>query len=55
METDHAIAIVDASNIDGGFEKYLQSKNIPVVGSGNVSDPFFTNPDLCPRARPWTR
>jgi branched-chain amino acid transport system substrate-binding protein len=51
VETNHAIAIVDASNNDLGFQSYLQSKNIPVVGSGNASDPFFTNPDFYPEGQ----
>ena len=51
VESDHAIAIVDASNDDVGFESYLQSKNVPVVGSGNSSDPFFQNPDFYPEGQ----
>jgi branched-chain amino acid transport system substrate-binding protein len=51
VETDHAIAIVDASNDDVGFQSYLQSKGVPVVGSGNSSDPFFTNPDFYPEGQ----
>ena len=45
VENDHAIAIVDSSNIDETFASYLQSKNVPVVGTGNSANPFFQNPD----------
>ena len=46
VQTDHAIAIVDATNLDQGWASYVQSANVPVVGSGNSTTPFFTNPDF---------
>jgi branched-chain amino acid transport system substrate-binding protein len=51
VQNDHAIAIVDFSNADLSFQSYLQSKNIPVVGSGNSSNTFFTNPDFYPEGQ----
>jgi branched-chain amino acid transport system substrate-binding protein len=51
VESDHAIAIVDATNDDQGFASYLQSKNVPAVGSGNASDTFFTNPLFYPEGQ----
>ena len=51
VQTDHVIALVDATNDDQGWASYIQSVNIPVVGSGNSTEPFFTNPDFYPEGQ----
>ena len=51
IENDHAIAIVDASSVDQGWASYVESKNVPVVGSGNSSNPFFQSPDFYPEGQ----
>ncbi len=51
IQSDHAIAIVDLTNDDEGWASYVQSANVPVVGAGNSSTPFFTNPDFYPEGQ----
>ncbi len=51
VESDHAIALVDSSNVDEGWASYVQSARVPVVGAGNSTTPFFTNPDFYPEGQ----
>ena len=51
VQSDHVIAIVDATNVDQGWASYVQSANVPVVGSGNSTTPFFSNPDFYPEGQ----
>ncbi len=51
VQTDHVIAIVDASNVDQGWASYVQSAGVPVVGSGNSTTPFYANPDFYPEGQ----
>ena len=51
VESDHAIALVDLSNVDEGWASYVQSAKVPVVGAGESSTPFFTNPDFYPEGQ----
>ena len=46
VQSDHVIAIVDTTGLDEGWASYVQAANVPVVGSGNSSTPFFMNPDF---------
>ena len=46
VQSDHVIAIVDTTGLDEGWASYVQGANVPVVGSGNSSTPFFMNPDF---------
>ena len=51
IQNDHAIAIVDASGLDQGWAPYVESVNVPVVGSGTSSNTFFTSPDFYPEGQ----
>jgi branched-chain amino acid transport system substrate-binding protein len=51
VQSDHAIALVDLTNLDEGWASYVQSAKIPVVGAGNSTTPFFTNPDFYPEGQ----
>src|SRR5579863_1252891 len=51
VQTDHAIALVDSTNDDAGWATYIQSAKVPVVGAGNSTTPFFTNPDFYPEGQ----
>jgi branched-chain amino acid transport system substrate-binding protein len=46
VQTDHVIALVDSTNDDAGWASFVQSAKIPVIGAGNSTMPFFTNPDF---------
>jgi branched-chain amino acid transport system substrate-binding protein len=51
IQTDHAIAIVDATGVDAGWAPYVQALQVPVVGSGTSSVAFNTNPDFYPEGQ----
>jgi branched-chain amino acid transport system substrate-binding protein len=51
VQTDHVIAIVDTTNDDQGWASYVQSAGIPVVGAGNSTEPFYSNPDFYPEGQ----
>ena len=51
IQNDHAIAIVDATGVDQGWASYVESANVPVVGSGTSSNTFFTSPDFYPEGQ----
>ncbi len=51
VQSDHVIAIVDATAEDQGWASYVQGANIPVVGSGNSTTPFYSNPDFYPEGQ----
>ena len=51
VQSDHVIAIVDATNVDQGWASYVQSAGVPVVGSGNSTTPFYSNPDFYPEGQ----
>jgi branched-chain amino acid transport system substrate-binding protein len=51
VSQDHAIAIVDASNVDSGWAAYVASQKIPVIGQDGDSVYFYTNPDFFPPAQ----
>jgi branched-chain amino acid transport system substrate-binding protein len=46
VNSDHVIAIMDASLDDEVWEKFVASKNVPVVGINTSGSPFYTNPDF---------
>jgi branched-chain amino acid transport system substrate-binding protein len=51
VQSDHAIALVDLTNLDEGWASYVQSANVPVIGAGNSTTPFFMNPDFYPEGQ----
>jgi branched-chain amino acid transport system substrate-binding protein len=51
VQSDHVIAILDATAEDQGWASYVQGASIPVVGSGNSTTPFYANPDFYPEGQ----
>ncbi len=51
VQQDHVIAIVDETNHDQGWASYVQQHNVPVIGAGTSTLPFFTNPDFYPEGQ----
>ena len=43
---DHAIAIVDGSDVDAAWSDYVKQQNVPVIGANSSSEPFFLNSDF---------
>ncbi len=41
--SDHVVALVDASNLDETFAKYVDSQNVPVIGMNTSETPMFTD------------
>jgi branched-chain amino acid transport system substrate-binding protein len=46
IEQDHAVAIVDGSDVDASWADYVKQQNVPVIGAASSSEPFFTNSDF---------
>ena len=46
VQEDHAIAIVDGSDVDASWADYVKQENVPVIGAESSSEPFFTNSDF---------
>jgi branched-chain amino acid transport system substrate-binding protein len=51
VQTDHVIAIVDASNNDAVWATYVQQQGVPVVGMDTSAEPYFDNPDFYPEGQ----
>jgi branched-chain amino acid transport system substrate-binding protein len=51
VQSDHVIAVVDATNVDEGWASYIESTKIPVVGGSTSTTPFFMNPDFYPESQ----
>lgn len=46
LVADHIVALVDESQFDLTWAKYIQSTGIPVIGAETATEPFFQNPDF---------
>lgn len=46
VETDHVIAVLDATNNDAAWDTYLQQQKIPAVGMDTSTEPFYLNSDF---------
>lgn len=46
IQVDHAIAIVDGSDVDASWANYVKQQNVPVIGAASSSEPFFLNSDF---------
>ncbi len=46
IQSDHVIALVDATDLDQGWATYVQQQNVPVVGLLSFDNPFLTSPDF---------
>jgi branched-chain amino acid transport system substrate-binding protein len=51
IESDHVVAIVDASNNDAVWATYVQQQKVPVVGMDTSAEPYYTNPDFYPEGQ----
>jgi branched-chain amino acid transport system substrate-binding protein len=51
IETDHVVAIVDASNNDAAWATYVQQQKVPVVGMDTSAAPYYTSPDFYPEGQ----
>ncbi len=51
IESQHVIALVDMTDADETWASYVQSQNVPVVGSGTSTTPMYSNPDFYPEAQ----
>jgi branched-chain amino acid transport system substrate-binding protein len=51
VETDHVVAIVDASNNDAVWATYVQQAGVPVVGMDTSAEPYFLNSDFYPEGQ----
>jgi branched-chain amino acid transport system substrate-binding protein len=49
VETDHVVAIIaDQSDVDQAWQRYVDGKNIPVIGGGPDSVPFLRDANFFP-------
>ena len=46
VESDHVLAIVDATSNDEAWAAYAQQNGVPVVGMDTSAQPYYTNPDF---------
>ncbi len=46
VESDHVLAIVDATSNDEAWAAYAQQNGVPVVGMDTSAEPYYTNPDF---------
>lgn len=51
VETDHVIAVLDATNNDAAWDTYLQQQKIPAVGMDTSTEPFYLNSDFYPEGQ----
>jgi branched-chain amino acid transport system substrate-binding protein len=51
IETDHVVAIVDASNNDAVWATYVQQAGVPVVGMDTSAEPYYDNSDFYPEGQ----
>jgi branched-chain amino acid transport system substrate-binding protein len=51
VETDHVIAIIDATNNDAAWATYVQQNGVPVVGMDTSTEPYYTNSDFYPEGQ----
>jgi branched-chain amino acid transport system substrate-binding protein len=51
VETDHVVAVLDASNNDAAWATYLQTQKVPVVGMDTSAAPYYTSPDFYPEGQ----
>ena len=51
IESDHVVAIVDASNNDAVWATYVEQQKVPVVGMDTSAEPYYTNPDFYPEGQ----
>jgi branched-chain amino acid transport system substrate-binding protein len=51
VQTDHVVAIVDASNNDSVWASYVQQAGVPVVGMATSAEPYYTNSDFYPEGQ----
>ena len=51
VETDHVVAIVDASNNDAVWATYVQQAGVPVVGMDTSAEPYYDNSDFYPEGQ----
>jgi branched-chain amino acid transport system substrate-binding protein len=51
VETDHVVAIVDATNNDAAWATYVQQNKVPVVGMDTSTEPYYTNSDFYPEGQ----
>ncbi|MBO0729916.1 MAG: ABC transporter substrate-binding protein [Acidimicrobiaceae bacterium] len=49
--SQHVVALVDMTDDDETWASYVQSQNVPVIGSGTSTTPMYTNPDFYPEAQ----
>ena len=43
---NHIAVLVDNSQVDSGFAKYIDSQHVPVIGGGSESDILLTDPNF---------
>jgi branched-chain amino acid transport system substrate-binding protein len=48
VEQDHALAIIDGSDVDSAWGSFVQAHGVPVLGGNLSSTLMFTNPDFFP-------
>jgi len=48
VQQDHVQAIVDMSNQDAAFQKYVETAGVPVVGGASYNSPAASSPDWFP-------
>jgi len=51
VQSDHVIAIVDATNVDQAWATYVQQQKIPVIGMNTSTQPMYTNSDFYPEGQ----
>ncbi len=51
VESDHVVAIVDASNNDAVWADYVKQAGVPVVGMDTSASPYYTNSDFYPEGQ----
>ena len=51
VQSDHVIAIVDATNVDQAWAAYVQQQAIPVIGMVTSTQPMFTNSAFYPEGQ----
>jgi len=51
VQSDHVVAILDASNNDAVWATYVQQAGVPVVGMDTSAEPYFLNSDFYPEGQ----
>ena len=51
IQTDHVVAIIDATAVDQAWASYVQSQGVPVIGAITSSEPFYLNSDFYPESQ----